>query len=487
MSGPLTPRTTSLLREQGLEQWSATLAKAGMTSIGDIVQHHVTEANLEAIGINLLFHRKKLIKLSAERVGVTLPSPLVAPESSLGGNIDFNQQKPLPEEVASPTTFVPQGTGDRVSFHVLAVRSVGGSESGGSHLSEREHYVKVFLCSMQQHTIIPIIGEQHPPQKTRTSRGPYPTFVADSAILDTEPMNIETNFRRHCIAFELKEKRMLSDNRVIGIAVFPVTFFHSFTATTVRDEWYPMRGLEAESPITAHIRVRFTVPGGCPRAVDRAFHVNAVTMAARVLRVTVFDAEIVPDSRSVTGETFATDPPTTYVQLSLLKDDALDLDKKIRTPLVDRSLSPCFDKTFEYFAPTSAAKLLTIKLKEVHTISDATIGTVQIPLQFYLAQVDSNDVDKVFDAIDEHGEVRARLHLRLEIKQTSATEAGGNKVSYFRLSSSTAPAAKDGGSGSKERGLQQFEAVPTVLVDDPYRDIGQEESYNSDDDAPKGQ
>jgi hypothetical protein len=330
--------------------------------------------------------------------------------------------------------------GDHVVIEVL------GARSGAAVLSERDYYIKASLCDNIDGDIYPVDGTT---QKTGRSRGPMPIWAA-------KPLKLATTFRGHCIALELKENRMLGDNKHIGVCLFPTNFFHKFGPDTVVDTWHPVRAnCESQAETVATLRVRMSVPGGCPHYNGAAFKVTQVIMNERKLRVTVFDAELFAPPGGADAD--EAQLPSTYVSVHL--DGDIPKEKgvhiKSKTAVVKRTLTPTFDHNFEFFAESGKCKLLSLKLKTEGGFFGGTenIGVVKIPIQFYMAQKSPADVEEVFRVLDDAGAEKAKLHVRLQVLSTGddaeedearhARSASGQ----FRRTTSLPKAAADGVDG----------------------------------------
>ena len=431
-----------LLISEGLSDCIDVLASAGLLRVADIAENGISESDLEKIGVAKLFHRKKLLRISTEawqrhcvengtNASWVGPSPSNARSSEphkdtspASAATPSPPPKPQPrsppriQPIAVPIEKMEAPTrkegGDRVLVEVIAARGAVGQ------LSEREHYVKVSLCEMHGSEVHPIEATV---QRTGTARGPYPTFMPEYTevrSLEKRALSVPTSFATECISFELKEKHLLSANKHVGIAVFPVAFFHRFTSSTVVDEWHPMR-LKSESDdgaITAMIRLRFRVPGGCPQQLRKAFHVAAVNMTGRKLRVSVFEATVYPYARASNGtdelEEVFSSPPSTFVVLKVDKGEAKNSRQTTKT-VID-SFCPSFDSVFEYFTEVSSAKLLTAKLKHSTTFGAETVGAAMIPIQYYLSLKEVTDIDEAFPLLDLKNRERGRVHLRIEVR-----------------------------------------------------------------------
>lgn len=460
-------QTRATLAAEGLDELIPLLEEAGLFKLEDVALTGVTETDLFNLGVTKFFHQKKLLRLSAEaaqRVGKGDNSVTSRTSSrrSSGSGAASSGTSPL-----QPTTSPQKGPGeggDHVAVHVLAVRSVGPKQ-----LSEREHYVKVSLCDLCGSSVVPL---EHAVFRTQPARGPFPTFTSDAALASTPPFLVPTNFRSHCIAIELKEKRLLTDNKYIGVAVFPISYFHKFGPQTVVDSWFTLRSEtnSSESTPTGQVRVRFAVPGGCPKAVGRAYHVTGVNMRERKLRVTVFDAEIEQCSGGAEPRDYFHEAPSTYISLTL---DHAEEHGRRETTVVDGSYTPQFDETFDFFHEIAHAKLLTVKLKQsVSVISHPTIGVVRIPLQFFLSQTNAADIEDVFEAFDHDDTsiVRARIHIRIEVRQRRGEE---RNVNFVRTESI-----------KQQRFLQPVESVAATAHADPHEHLDDGEQTSPE--APGG-
>jgi hypothetical protein len=366
------------LDERGLGEYKAVLVRNGLSTLADL--RGVTDADLVAIGIDKLFHRKRLLQIGGEEEAKALT---LAPTSSSGG------------------------AGDHIRVELL------GARGGEVPLTERDYYAKVSLCDRIEHEIYPI---ENTVVKSARARGPQPVWT----VSDKTAMRVNTTFRSHCLALELKEHRRFSENKLIGVLILPIAHFRSFTNGYVEDTWHMLRREADEaSEVTGSVHLRLSVPGGCPKSVGPAFHVTAVQMNTRKLRVTVFDASIVNDASDEPGSPKRETLPNLYVSLQVDSVKSTSDDYfKAKTKVVPHCSTPCFDESFEFAAEVGGCKLMTVKLKAesgaVITTSDV-IGTVRIPIQYFLAQREPSEVDEVFAAMDEAGKARARVHLRLQV------------------------------------------------------------------------
>lgn len=534
------------LESAGLGEYAALLIDAGLSSIDDLAT--VTEEELLALGVDKLFHRKKLLKLSrdaeeqkvaqraasnsagSQKATVILPAqPLISTgqqsqEESQEAKGRGDQEEAAEEEPAcdSAAGTPKEGQrvfgGDRISVEIL------GARGNTKQLSEREFYVKAALCTYANKMVTMIADSV---RKTGPCRGPFPVWGSEpgvvtsptkrgapsaggTAMMTAPRMDFFTDFRTQCLSFELKEKHLISDNKCIGLVIFPPRFFHKFTADTITDNWFPLRlDFESEGAIEAYLRLRFSVPGGCPKAAPgKTYHVKGVSMATRKLRVTVFEAHVgsklnpnhlygdaMLQAARVEKATFG----EMYVQLEFDVDSAAVEQTQCSH---SATANPTFDETFEYFSEVTEAKLLKVKLRKKCTISDETIGVVMIPIQFFLAQRESTDVDEVYPLHNEKGPDGAQVgtvHLRLEVRNRLGAE---KRVSYRRLTSIKQNHAVDSapahggdtaaGAAAKGRRSSQCDAefdedLGAVLVRD---DDGESAATNSnvssdtDDDGP---
>lgn len=374
------------LDERGLAEYKPLLLRNGMMTLADL--RGVTDTDLASIGIDKLFHRKRLLQIAAEEEARA--------------------------QAASQPASGASGSGDHIRVEVL------GARGGEKNLSERDHYVKVCLCDKIDHDIYPI---ENTVQKTGKARGPQPLWPAD----DKAVMKIKTSFRSHCLALELKEHRMFGENKLIGVLIFPMARFHTFTAGYVEETWHLLRAeADDSSEVTGSIMLRLSVPGGCPKNVGPAYHVTSVMMTTRKLRVNVFDAVLVNNAAEEPSSPKQSDLPSMYVTVHIDSDPAEDeTHGKRKSAVVPHSTNPMFDSSFEFFAEAGKCKLMTVKLKrQTGSVfkSHEVVGVVRIPIQYFLAQRNPGDVDSVFNAVDDGGVTRARLHIRLRILPRDAPE-----------------------------------------------------------------
>lgn len=443
------------LKAEGLSEYTAILKAQGMSSLADLA--HVSEEDLKAIGIDKMFHRRKLLKLGGHTF--TANSSIASEGGSSAkaeGKVEIVDESSAGDQSGNPSRKVG---GDRVKVEVLGARGNNGT------LSEKEFYVKGSLCTYSNKMVTPIGTGK----KTVMSRGPFPVWGTETSSTMFE---FETDFRSHCIAFELKEKRLIGDNKVIGVVIFPPKFFHRFTDTTVIDNWWPLRmQYEDEGEIHAYVRLRFRVPGGCPSgAQGRIFHVKGVSMSQRKLRVTIFEAKLTSKANpnQLYGEAMlaekAENKPNLYVQLDIDNEERTSW----RTATVAHSTTPAFDETFEFFMEVQTAKLITLRLKEEKKFgSDVTVGVIFVPIQFFLCQKEPTDVEEVHALHDEKDRAiqTGKLHIRLEIRNREGSE---KRVSFRRTKSIKEEVKRESPSLEDDIGA--------VLVDDGHGDT-------TDDDA----
>eukprot|EP00672_Neobodo_designis_P020016 CAMPEP_0174829894 /NCGR_PEP_ID=MMETSP1114-20130205/2216_1 /TAXON_ID=312471 /ORGANISM="Neobodo designis, Strain CCAP 1951/1" /LENGTH=463 /DNA_ID=CAMNT_0016063671 /DNA_START=31 /DNA_END=1419 /DNA_ORIENTATION=+ len=370
------------LDERGLAEYKAVLVKNGLSTLADL--RGVTEADLAAIGIDKLFHRKRLLQIAAEE--------------------EAKAKAPATASTAS-------GSGDHIRVELL------GARGGETPLTERDYYAKVSLCDRIGHDIYPI---ENTVVKSGRARGPQPVWP----VTEKTAIRVKTTFRSHCLALELKEHHRFSENKLVGVLILPIAHFRAFTSGYVEDTWHMLRREADEaSEVTGSVHLRLSVPGGCPKNVGPAFHVTAVQMTARKLRVTVFDASIVADAANEPGSPKKSALPNLYVSLHVDSTREDGEHFKAKTKVVPHCSTPSFDQSFEFSAEVGQCKLMTVKLKAesgaVITTSDV-IGTVRIPIQYFLAQRHPPEVDEVFAAIDEAGKPCARVHMRLQVVPLNA-------------------------------------------------------------------
>lgn len=415
----MTANVDTVLAEHGLGEYSATLKANGLATLADL--RGVTDADLKAIGIDKLFHRKRILQIAEDEDAKARGALAGKGGSANGGSAGSDRG----------------GTGDHIRVEVLGAR---GAETA---LSEREHYVKVCLCDKIEHDIYPIESTVH---KTARARGPQPVWTAN----ESTAIKVKTSFRSHSLALELKEHRMFGENKLIGVLIFPMTKFHAFTAGYVEETWHMLRAESDDtSEVTGSIMLRLSVPGGCPKAVGPAYHVTSVVMNQRKLRVTVFDAALVHDSASEpTSPKKGDSLPSMYVSLHLegaAKQAAVDeAHIKEKTAVVAHSANPVFDQAFTFYAEAGRCKLLTVKLKRDTGglfASHQLVGTVRIPIQYFLAQRHASEVDEVFPALDESNTVRAKIHIRLQVLPKDAPDEPVR--GRFKRSSSVADGEPD--------------------------------------------
>lgn len=481
-----------MLEQHGLAECIDSLVtQGGLTDLDDL--KGVTDQELQDLGVSKLFHRKKILRLAESGGVLTASLSAGLGNSSLGqppsNMTPTSQQQPLAPKpgsssaqsgvptqanpsAASPTsppTFNRIEGGDHIRVEVLGARGCS------IVMTERDYYVKASLCDIVDHAFYPVEGSS---TRTEYARGPQPVWSS------SQPLKINTTFRSHCVAFELKERRLIGDNKLLGIAVFPTSFFHKFSDKTVHDTWFPFRAdCERDSEVTIDVRLKLSVPGGCPKNNAAAFHVKGVVMNERKLRITVFNATIHNKDGVYNSEL-----PDTYVTVHLegldsrpnntTTDKAVQnssLQTKSKTGVCQKSLTPAFDEAFEYFAEASRTKLVTIKLKRESGVvftSHELIGQVRIPIQFYLAQKNPSEVDEVFAARDENGVEQAHMHIRLEVLARDVFE--------------NAPQFKRVESLKKKLGKAPLESVEDhpALSPKGKRGVRQGFSASDDDEAP---
>ena len=533
---------TLLARNGMLEYAPLLIEKGGLTDATELAQ--ATDDDLAALGVVKVFHRKRLIAIGQAAVraaasGATgVPNPIVTPSVGCGrhsrtSSVDSEFAAPsLNSRTTDPSSLLrdEKGGGRPAGSLIIpssppASRTAGGAavvplghrHVGGDHLvvhvlsarglsdyplTERDYYVKISLCDVIDGQMYPVSGST---QRTTYARGPMPLWEAAD-------FRVPCTFKgTQSLAFELKERHLLRDNKHIGYMVFPLTYFHSFDNDTVVENWFTMQltasitnSEKDTSSATADIRLRLSVPGGCPRSTGNAFHVKSVLMNGRTLRLNVFDAQLLslkardaevdrddvasPRSGGSSVIIPAEDNvPDTYITVTLHKGqiqftgspaprlagaaaDATpkgEVLKKVRSD-VKHSLAPVFDSTFEFEDEAGQCKYITVKLKRLVAgpfgiKTRLLIGLLHLPVQFFLAQREAFEIDQVFPLVDPDAppllpgqpatdNAPAQLHMRLQVMP----RGGGAPAS-----SSHPPAPGGGGGGGRE----QAAARATRFVD----------------------